>query len=438
MTRPTALYRLYRTVTPLLLPLVWRQAARKLRDHGVSRARSRERLGHATLPRPAGRLIWFHAASVGESLSVLQLITRLGVRLPDANFLITSGTATSAELLAKRMPSRCRHQFAPLDGSGPVRRFLDHWRPDAALFVESELWPQMIVKAAGRDVPLALVNARLSVKSVAGWKKWPDTARFLLSHFALLMAQSRDTATDLIAMGAPEGRVKLGVNLKSTSAPPPVDSALVEQIRAAIEPRPLWLASSTHAGEESVVLEAYHRLLVAYPDLVLILAPRHPERGQEVADLIAGAGLSCARRSTGAVPGPSTQVYLADTLGETGSWYSLAPFAFLGASLVAKGGHNPIEPAQFGVPLITGPHRENARAAYDALAAAGGLIEVQDATTLAAAVADWLDHPERLKAAQDGARSLVQRQEAALETVVSDICETLGLETLSEQGMGDA
>lgn len=429
MAGPTALYRLYRGVTPLLLPLAWRSVSRRLRAHGVSEARARERQGHATLPRPEGRLLWFHAASVGESLSVLTLIGRLGERLPDAEFLITSGTATSAELLAKRMPPRCRHQFAPLDAPGPVRRFLDHWRPDAVLFVESELWPLMIVEAAGRGLPLALINARLSEKSVAGWKKWPDTARFILGHFALLMAQSRQTADDLIAMGAPEDRVEIGVNLKTTSAPPPVDDALVQQMRQAVGPRPLWLASSTHAGEEEVVLAAYRRLLPSHPDLLLILAPRHPERGEEVASLIADAGLTGAQRSAGEALGPNTQVYLADTLGETGSWYSLAAFAFLGASLVAKGGHNPIEPAQFGVPLITGPHRENAQDAYAALQAAGGAVQVGDAGSLAAAVARWLEDADALRAAQQGARSLVRRQDAALEAVVERICTALRLET---------
>ena len=423
-----ALFRFYRALTPLIQPLAWRSVARRLRDHGVAKARRRERLGHATLPRPDGRLIWFHAASVGESLSVLTLIERLGARLPDAAFLITSGTATSAELLARRMPPRCRHQFAPLDAPGPVRRFLDHWRPDAALFVESELWPMMIVEAAGRGAPLALLNARLSAKSVEGWKKWPETTRFILSHFALLMAQSRQTAEDLVAMGAPEARVELAVNLKSTAAPPPVDAAVLQDMRAAIGDRPVWLASSTHAGEEAVVLTAFRQLLAHYPELLLILAPRHPERGREVADLIADAGLRGARRSEAEALAPDTQVYLADTLGETGTWYSLAPFAFLGASLVAKGGHNPIEPAQFGVPLITGPHRENAQGAYAALKSAGGLVEVRDAATLAAAVADWLDHPGRLSAAQNGARSLSQRQDEALAAVVDRLCSALGLE----------
>jgi len=427
MPSPPALFRLYRAVTPLIQPLAWRVMARKLRAHGVDAERARERLGRATLPRPDGPLIWFHAASVGESLSVLSLIAKLGERLPRAAFLITSGTATSAELIEKRMPPRCRHQFAVMDAPGPVGRFLDHWRPDAALFVESEIWPLMIVEAANRGVPLALINARLSAKSVAGWKKRPVTARFLFCHFALLMAQTRATAGDLVALGAPEDRVAVGVNLKTTSAPPPVNAQTVAALRAQIGARPVWLAASTHTGEEEVVLAAHRQLLGDRPDLLLLIAPRHPERGDAVAALIERGGFSCARRSRGKEIGANTQVYLADTLGETGAWYTLAPFAFLGASLVDKGGHNPHEPAQFGVPLITGPHLDNARAGYEALRAAGGLVEVRDAATLAATVADWLDHPARLAAAQDGARSLSRRGDDALEGLMDRLCAALDL-----------
>jgi len=429
MAGPPALYRLYRRLTPLLLPFAWRSVSRRLGDHGISPARAHERLGQASLPRPAGRLIWFHAASVGESLSVLRLIEVMGTRLPDSEFLITSGTATSAELVAKRMPPRARHQFAPLDAPAPVRRFLDHWRPAAALFVESELWPLMIVETSDRGVPLALVNARLSQKSVESWRKWPKTSRFLFNRFALLLAPNRQTADDLIALGAPSDRVGLSVNLKATSAPPPVDDTLVADLRAAIGGRPIWLASSTHPGEEEIVLAAYRRLLADHPDLLLILAPRHPERGAEVAELITKAGLQAARRSAAEALTPDTQVYLADTLGETGSWYSLAPFAFLGATLADKGGHNPIEPAQFGVPLIVGPSRDNNRAAYEALALAGGLAEVTDASTLAAAVARWLDDPAALDRARAGARRLVQDQDSALQDIAHRLCAALDLET---------
>ena len=346
--RPTPLYRFYRIASRALVPFAWNSVSRKLRRHGVPPVRMQERLGHGSLPRPAAPVIWFHGASVGESLSLLVLVRRMGQRLPQAEFLMTSGTATSAELLASRLPPRTRHQFAPLDAPGPVGRFLDHWRPAAGIFVESELWPNMLVMARERGARLALVNARLSVKSVRGWQRRPDTARFLLAQFDLLMAQTERTAADLVAMGADPARVVAGANLKASAAPPPVDVIALKRARLWLGDRPAWIASSTHSGEEEVVLAAHNRLLREHRDLCLVLIPRHPERGDDVESTIRAAGLTLSRRSRGEEIGPRTQVYLADTLGETGTWYALSPIVFLGATLVPKGGHNPYEPAMHG------------------------------------------------------------------------------------------
>lgn len=283
---PTPLYHLYRAASAVLVPFVWRTVRKKLSRADVPLERQHERLGHASQPRPAGQLVWFHAASVGESLSVLRLITRMGERMPNLEFLITSGTPTSADLIARRMPPRCRHQFAPLDGPGPVARFYRHWRPDAAVFVESELWPRMIVEGARAGVPLALLNARLSEKSVRGWQRFPDTARFLLDRFRLFLTQNQQTADNLIAMGADPARVTPGTNLKAMAGPLPVDTALLAEMRAAIGARPVWVASSTHPGEEEVVLEAHRQLLADHSDRLLLLIPRHPERGAEVSALV--------------------------------------------------------------------------------------------------------------------------------------------------------
>lgn len=425
---PTPLYRIYRGASALLAPLAWASVSRKLRAHGVPPERMQERLGHASLDRPLGRLIWFHAASVGESLSVLTLIHRMGERLPDAEFLITSGTATSAEMIAKRMPPRCRHQFAPLDAAGPLTRFYDHWRPDAGIFVESEIWPNMLVIGRSRGVKLALLNARLSAKSVQGWRKWPDTARFVLGCFSVLIAQTRQTADDLIAMGADPARTDVGGNLKSAAAPPPVDANTLAGMRAALGDRPVWIGSSTHQGEEQAVLDAHRRLLETRPDLCLLLAPRHPERGDEVEALVRDAGFALARRSRGEMPGADTQVYLADTMGETGTWYALAPIVFLGASLVPKGGHNPFEPAMSGCALACGPHRDNAADAYAGLASAGGVALVTNGAELARQVTLWFDDPAALAAARDAARSFARAQGAAVDAVADRLCAALGLE----------
>lgn len=422
------LFRAYRGLTTLALPIAWPLVSRKLERHGVAPERRRERLGHATLPRPAGRLIWFHAASVGESLSVLTLITRMAERLPDAQFLITSGTATSAELIARRMPPRSRHQFAPLDASGPVSRFLAHWKPDAAIFVESELWPLMLVQARAAGARLALLNARLSDKSVEGWKKRPKTARYLMDQFSVILTQNKKNAANLIAMGAAPDRVFPGSNLKSTSAPLPVDADTLAQVQAALQGRPAWVASSTHEGEEETVLDTHKRLLSDHPDLCLILAPRHPERGAAVRGLIEAAGLSVAQRSSGDLPGPGTQVYLADTLGEVGTWYALCPRVFLGGSLRPIGGHNPFEPAQAGAAVLTGPGVSNFAETYAEMIRTGAAQEVRNPQDLAEALDRWLRDPDALAQARKAAGAFVQAQAAQLDQIMDRLSAALHLD----------
>lgn len=422
---PTLLYHLYRGASTLLAPLMWSKVAGKLRAHGVAEERVRERLGHATLPRPKGRLIWFHAASVGESLSVLTLIKRLGTMAPDLEFLITSGTPTSADLVAKRLPPRTRHQFPPLDTGPAVTRFLNHWQPDLGIFVESELWPQMLVRARDAGVPLVLLNARLSPKSVASWKKRHATARFLLDQFALMLTQNSQTAVNLKTIGADPARLRAGSNLKALSEPLPVDQAILEDVRDAIGARPVWVASSTHEGEEEVVLEAHKALLVDHPDLLLLLAPRHPHRGDQIEAMIAQAGLTSIRRSRDALPRTSTQVYLADTLGEVGIWYSLCPRVFLGGSLREIGGHNPFEVMQAGGAVLTGSGAYNFAESFAELIELGAAHEVQDASSLADAVRTWLDAPHTLDTARARARDFLARQSDQMDDTVTALLDLL-------------
>lgn len=425
--QPTLLYKLYCGLTFLAGGLIWRKVRAKLQAADVPEARQQERLGNASLPRPNGRLIWFHAASVGESLSVLSLINRLSARLPDAEFLITSGTPTSAELIAKRMPPRTQHQYPPLDSAGPVRRFLEHWNPDAAIFVESEIWPHLIVESARRGVPLALLNARLSQKSVAGWRKRPKTARFILQHFNLFLTQNDRTATNLIAMGAQAQRVMPGTNLKAMSDPLPTNAETLSEIQNQIGNRPVWIASSTHQGEEETVLAAHKSLLERWPDLLLFLIPRHPERRTEVGNLINAEGFTCATRSAEQPISAQTQIYLADTLGELGTWYALSPIVFLGGSLKEIGGHNPFEPAQAGAAVLTGPGHFNFAETFAPLIETGGATQVKSASELSTAVARWLSEPDALQTARDAAKSCVNTQASALDAVIETLCTQLNL-----------
>ena len=427
MPRPTLVYRLYVAISALLAPLAFRRISKKLAAQDVPAPRIRERLGRATMPRPDGPLIWFHAASVGESLSVLTLIARLGTLHPDLSFLITSGTATSAKLIAQRLPPRGVHQFAPLDARAPLNRFLAHWHPDGAVFVESELWPQMLIRTKATGIPMVLLNARLSDKSVRTWHKLPATAALLLEQFDRILTQNQITADNLVALGADPARVAVGENLKATSAPLPVDPAALEAMQAQIGRRPVWVASSTHAGEEEIVLDAHKLLLANHPDLCLILVPRHPERADTVKALITQAGLRFAQRSAEAPLAPDSQVYLADTLGETGLWYTLCPLVFLGGSLLPIGGHNPFEVAQAGGAVVSGPHVTNFAETFDALQEAGAVRIVNDSAELALVMKTLLDAPGELDAMRTAATGFVTAQSDRLDTVATNLSRDLQL-----------
>lgn len=420
------LYRAWVGVSAVLLPFIARREVRKLRGAGLSVDRAHEKLGNASVRRPeGGPLIWFHSASVGESLSVLALITRMGVILPEATFLMTSGTATSAALVAKRLPPRCVHQFAPLDAGGPLKRFLKHWKPEAAVFVESELWPQMLRRTHDSGAAMAMVNARLSEKSLAQWKKQPALARYLLDVFDLILTQNDAMAENIVAIGAPAARVARGVNLKSMAGPLPVDEDALFEARAALGHRPVWVASSTHAGEEELVLAAHQTLLKTWPDLHLILAPRHPERGDEVATLIADANLTMTRRSTAEQPGG--QVYLADTLGELGTWYALSDLVFLGGSLLPIGGHNPFEVAQAGGITIAGPHVTNFAETYAEMLETGAALAADDAQALTDHLTQlFADEAFRMSAGA-AARSFADARTDQLDSIAMRLIKTLKL-----------
>jgi 3-deoxy-D-manno-octulosonic-acid transferase len=379
---------LYRAATSLGGPLLGLELRRRLRHGKEDPARLPERFGVPGLPRPEGTLVWVHAASVGESLSVLPLIEALLERWRGLEILLTSGTVSSARILAGRLPGRVRHQFVPLDRAAAWRRFLGHWRPCLALLVESELWPNLILETRARGVPLALLNARLSARSFRRWRRAPATARRLLASFDLCLAQSAVDGERLAALGARE--VRAVGNLKRTAPPLPVDPQALAALAAAIGERPVWLAASIHPGEDEAVLAAHRRVAAARPGLLTIVAPRHPERGDALAARIAAEGLRLARRSRGELPSPASAVYLADTLGELGLLYRLSRLAFIGGSLIPHGGQNPLEAARLGCPPLLGPHMDNFREIADALLAAQAALAVADGEALARTVGDLL------------------------------------------------
>ncbi|EPX86362.1 3-deoxy-D-manno-octulosonic-acid transferase [Rubellimicrobium thermophilum DSM 16684] len=412
--------RLYGAAADLLLGPAFRRAAARLGAQGIGPERQRERLGEATRPRPEGRLIWFHAASMGESLSVLPLVRILAER---ATVLVTTGTASSAAVLASRLPAGALHQFAPLDASGPVTRFLDHWRPDLAVMVESEIWPQMLRAAHARGVPLVLMNARMSVRSLRAWARMPQSARVLLGLFDRIVAQTADMRDALVALGADPVRIAVGGNMKAAAPPPPADPAELERLRRVRGDAPLWAAISTHPGEEEAALTAHRAVLAQHREARLILVPRHPERADSILHLASRRGFAATRRSTGGLPDGA--LHLADTLGETGLWFRLAPVVFLGGSLVPVGGHNPWEPAQCGAALLTGPLREAVAADMTALEEAGAAMTVRDADDLGRAVAALLADPARAAAMGEAGRSLAARQGNRVEEIARELMDIL-------------
>lgn len=390
------LYSIYRAassaLSPLLRPYLKRRAVKGKEDL----ARLDERFGHADRPRPEGKLIWLHGASVGETLSALPLLRALLDANPDAHALFTSGTVTSASLLAERLPKRAFHQFMPLDQPAAIKRFLAHWKPDLALWIESELWPNTLEAVREARIPAALVNARLSEKSFAQWKRARGLSERMLSAFSLALAQTEETGQRLEALGA-RGVAVTG-NLKAAAGPLPAAPEALAQLKEMIGARPVLAAASTHPQEEDMLGRVYQTLKAERPDLLLIIAPRHPERGPEIAEALRGLGLAVSRRAAKVRVMAETNVYLMDTIGELGLLYRTAPFAFVGGSLVEHGGQNPLEAARLGLPVLHGPHVFNFRGEYDELDAAGVAREVADETALAAAAAEWFAAPDDVAA----------------------------------------
>ncbi|GLK71964.1 3-deoxy-D-manno-octulosonic acid transferase [Ancylobacter dichloromethanicus] len=379
--RSPFLVRLYRAATWLAPPLVRLLLARRLKRGKEDGTRLGERYGRASAPRPRGALVWVHGASVGEMIAVLPLIERLRGR--GFRVLFTSGTLTSAQLAQSRLPPDVPHQFVPLDSPLFVRRFLRHWRPDLVLLVESELWPNLIIEVNARGTPLVMVNARMSPASFANWRRVQGSVSALLSRVDLCLAQGPEDGERLIQLGAP--RVTVTGNLKFDAPPPPVDIAAFDALRTATAGRVVFIAASTHPGEEEIVIEAHQRLAKELPNLLTIIAPRHPERGVAVVELATAAGCPAVLRSDGYRPDKGTAIYVADTIGELGLFYRLGPVALLGGSLVRKGGQNPIEPIKLDTAILHGPNVTNFNALYARLDEAGGAAPVTDARSLAAA-----------------------------------------------------
>jgi 3-deoxy-D-manno-octulosonic-acid transferase len=400
---PLAL-RAYRRLAAAAMPFAPLLASSRLRRGKELPARVRERRGQTDLSRPDGPLVWLHAASIGEMLAVIPIVEHVCAR--GVAVLVTSGTVTSAQLAEWRLPAGAIHQFSPYDAPRFVTRFLDHWRPDLALFAESDLWPNLIVTTAERGIPLILVNGRLSERSFARWRRMPRTIGALLGHFDLCLAQSVTDAARYGELGAP--RIATTGNLKLDVPAPPANADALALLGAAVNGRPVIAAASTHPGEEKIVVDVHRRLRESFPGLLTLVAPRHPERGPGVLEIAGAAGLSAVARSRGHLPDGGTDIYVADTIGELGVIYRVAPVVFMGGSLVRHGGQNPIEAAKLGSAILHGPHVWNFKDLYDELDRSEGAAEVSDAGKLTVRIGAWLKDGTARQAAADAALQTVE------------------------------
>jgi 3-deoxy-D-manno-octulosonic-acid transferase len=411
------LIKVYRTGVAVLEPAVLGLLYWRRRKGLEERTRLGERQGWPSRARPFGHLAWVHGASVGETLSVIPLVERLTQR--GLSVLVTSGTRTSAALLARRLPPGAFHQFVPLDVPRYLRRFLDHWKPDIALLAESEIWPNTVIELERRQIPLILVNGRMSDRSFRRWQRLPHAIGSLLERFSLCLAQTMQDAERLARLGAPH--VAVAGNLKFDVPPPPADPRLVAHLSGLIAGRPVWLAASTHPGEEEAIVAVHRALSSRFPHLLTMIAPRHPHRGPEIAGLAEQAGLRAGRRSAGMHPDRATDIYIADTIGELGLFYRLSPVVLMGGSLVPHGGQNPIEPAKLGAAILHGPHVHNFTEVYGILDKAYGALEVENPPALAQNLSRLLSDAaltrEMARAAGDAVQTLGGAVERTLQSI---------------------
>lgn len=409
------IHALYRVASHLLGPAISVYLKNRMAKGKEDPVRFGERMGVPGRDRPAGQLVWLHGASVGEALSLLPLIERLldrGLRV-----LLTTGTVTSARLMAERLPDGAIHQYVPVDRPAWVRRFLDHWRPDLVLWAESDFWPNILAEVKRRQVPLILVQGRVSERSLAGWKKAPGFIAAILGRFDLCLGQTAGDADRLRRLGGRDCR-SVG-NLKQAVPPLPCDAAELDSLRRQVGDRPVWLAASTHPGEEAVAARAHLALRERFPDLLTVVVPRHPHRGPEVQTELRALGLDCALRSTGAAPGAG--LYVADTMGELGLFYRLAPLVFMGKSLCVEGGQNPFEPARLGAAVLFGPRMSNFPDMVPAMLAAGAAEVVADADGLIQAVGRLLADPALLARRRAAALAWSEAEAGALDAVLAVI-----------------
>jgi 3-deoxy-D-manno-octulosonic-acid transferase len=410
---------LYNTILTLASPLISCHLNRRLQSGKEDMARFSERLGTPSHTRPTGVLIWIHAASVGESVSVLPLINGLLETSTDRHVMVTTGTRTSAAIMQDRLPKGAFHQYVPIDKKDNVNRFLDYWKPDIGLWIESEIWPNLIRETNRRQIPTMLVNARITEKSFNKWRRFPGLSNLLFGGFEECTAQSDISAERLRSLGA-KNVTYLG-NLKFAAEPLPYDEVALSDLKSLVHGRPVWLAASTHPGEEQQVIEVHKILKQAIPEILTIIVPRHPERGKEVNKIVTDQGLSAVRRSLTDPVAKFTDIYLADTMGELGLFYRLSDIVFIGGSLVEKGGQNLLEAARLDCAILHGPHMDNFSEVTKEFRLNAGAEEVKDSPELAKSVAMFLSNVSKRNEIAENAKRIASKGQEICQLVVSKV-----------------
>ena len=425
--------RVYRKLSKAMVPLAPALIKRRLKQGKEDPARVGERRGMSRDVRPQGPLVWIHGASVGEVLAGAALIEKL--RALNIRILVTSGTVTSAAIVAKRFPADIIHQYVPYDSPRYVARFLDHWRPSLALFVESDLWPNLILSSAARRLPMVLINGRMSQRSFPRWRRVSNTISALLGRFEVCLAQSETDAERFSALGS-RNVVTTG-NLKLDVPAPPADPAKLEKLLSVTRGRPVIVAASTHPGEEEILVEAHRTLAGFFPGLLSVIVPRHPDRGGAIASLVAASGLRVALRSREDLPTAASDIYVADTMGELGLFYRFAPIVFMGGSLIAHGGQNPIEAIKLGASIVHGPHVFNFSDVYQALDKAGGARQADSQETLVKQLGQLLADPKAREICVAASTRVVGELGGALERTLTAL-EPYLLQLRLEMGAANA
>ena len=425
--------RVYQKLSAAAVPLTPALIKQRLKQGKEDPTRVNERRGLTKDVRPHGPLVWIHGASVGEVLAAAALIEKL--RALNLRILLTSGTVTSADIVAKRFPPDVIHQYVPYDSPRYVARFLDHWQPSLALFIESDLWPNLIMAGAARRLPMVLVNGRMSHRSFPRWRRIAGTISALLGRFDICLAQSSVDADRFAALGS-RNVITTG-NLKLDVQAPPADAAKLERLMTVTRGRPVIVAASTHPGEEEILIEAHKTLAGFFPGLLSVIVPRHPNRGEAIARMVAASDLQAGLRSHEDLPTATTDIYVADTMGELGLFYRLAPIVFMGGSLVPHGGQNPIEAVKLGASIVHGPHVFNFIDVYEALDAAGGAKQADTPDALVKQLGQWLADPAARQVSVDAAERVVERLGGALDRTLAAL-EPYLLQLRLEMGSANA